>query len=75
METRTKYQLPSVAPIPGIKFDVEKLRQEVARLNEEGKVITKGQQIQIGGNESYISLCRLHWCEEIENANISDYQS
>ena len=47
----------------------------VARLNEEGKVITKGQQIQIGGNESYISLCRLHWCEEIENANISDYQS
>ena len=35
METRTKYQLPSVAPIPGIKFDVEKLRQEVARLNEE----------------------------------------
>ena len=47
----------------------------VARLNEEGKVITKGQQIQIGGNESYISLCRLHWCEEIENANINDYQS
>ena len=44
-------------------------------LNEEGKVITKGQQIQIGGNESYISLCRLHWCEEIENANINDYQS
>ena len=47
----------------------------VVRLNEEGKVITKGQQIQIGGNESYISLCRLHWCEEIENANINDYQS
>ena len=46
----------------------------VARLNEEGKVITKGQQIQIGGNESYISLCRLHWCEEIENANINDSQ-
>ena len=34
-QIRTKYQLPSVAPIPGIKFDVEKLRQEVARLNEE----------------------------------------
>ena len=47
----------------------------VVRLNEEGKVITKGQQIQIGGNESYISLCRFHWCEEIENANINDYQS
>ena len=23
MEIRTKYQLPSVAPIPGIKFDIE----------------------------------------------------
>tara|TARA_Y100001968_G_scaffold262507_1_gene250816 strand:+ start:64 stop:666 length:603 start_codon:yes stop_codon:yes gene_type:complete len=46
----------------------------VARLNKDGKVITKGEQIQIGGNESYISLCRLHWCEEIENANINDSQ-
>jgi len=35
IQTRTKYQLPSVAPIPGIKFDIEKLRQEVTRLNEE----------------------------------------
>tara|TARA_A100001011_G_scaffold250262_1_gene258548 strand:- start:11 stop:613 length:603 start_codon:yes stop_codon:yes gene_type:complete len=47
----------------------------VARLNGEGRVITKGEQIQIGGNESYISLCRLHWCEEIKKANIIDYQS
>ena len=46
----------------------------VARLNKEGKVITKGEQIQIGGNESYISLCRLHWREEIKNANIKDSQ-
>ena len=46
----------------------------VARLNEEGKVITEGAQIQIGGNESYISLCRKHWCEEINKANIIDYQ-
>ena len=46
----------------------------VARLNKYGKVITKGEQIQIGGNESYISLCRLHWREEIKNANINDSQ-
>ena len=47
----------------------------VARLNGEGRVITIGEQIQIGGNESYLSLCRLHWCEEIKKANIIDYQS
>ena len=46
----------------------------VARLNKDGKVITKGEQIQIGGNESYISLCRLHWRKEIKNANINDSQ-
>ena len=46
----------------------------VVRLSEEGKVITNGEQIKIGGNESYISLCRLHWCEEIKKANTTDYQ-
>ena len=47
----------------------------VARLDEKGNVIIKGEQIQIGGNESYISLCRLHWCKEIKKANIIDFQS
>ena len=46
----------------------------VARLDNAGNVITKGEQIKIGGNESYISLCRQHWCEEINKANIIDYQ-
>jgi thymidine kinase len=31
-----------------------------ARL-EDGKVIKHGEKIQIGGNETYISLCRKHW--------------
>lgn len=26
-----------------------------------GKVVKEGEQIQIGGNESYIALCRKHW--------------
>ena len=47
----------------------------VVRLDDKGNVIIKGEQIQIGGNESYISLCRLHWCEEIKKANIIDFQS
>ncbi len=29
-----------------------------------GKMVKTGTQIQIGGNESYISLCRRHWKEE-----------
>jgi Thymidine kinase len=28
-----------------------------------GKAVYEGEQIQIGGNESYISLCRKHWYE------------
>lgn len=29
----------------------------------EGKVLKTGEQIKIGGNESYIALCRKHWKE------------
>ena len=27
----------------------------------DGRVVREGEQVQIGGNESYISLCRRHW--------------
>ena len=37
----------------------------VVRKDSNGKIIVEGEQIQIGGNETYTSLCRLHWCEEI----------
>lgn len=30
-----------------------------------GAVITEGAQVQIGGNESYVSLCRRHWREAV----------
>lgn len=30
---------------------------------QDGKAIYHGEQVQIGGNESYISLCRKHWRE------------
>ena len=33
----------------------------VLRLGEDGKVIREGDQIAIGGNETYVSLCRTHW--------------
>ena len=37
----------------------------VIRQDENGNVIKDGAQIQIGGNETYISLCRRHWREAI----------
>ncbi len=30
---------------------------------KDGKPVYEGEQIQVGGNESYISLCRKHWYE------------
>jgi thymidine kinase len=38
----------------------------VVRLDGDGKVIKEGAQIEIGGNEKYVSLCRKHWKFEME---------
>ena len=35
----------------------------VARLNEKGEAIQHGAQIEIGGNDKYVSMCRQHFCE------------
>ncbi len=34
-----------------------------ARVNEFGKVIREGEQVEIGGNERYVSLCRKHYLD------------
>ena len=33
----------------------------VARMGPDGKALKEGAQVQIGGNETYVSLCRRHW--------------
>ncbi|MES0880700.1 thymidine kinase [Roseibium sp. SCP14] len=33
----------------------------VARLDGEGQIVEEGDQVVIGGNETYVSLCRKHW--------------
>jgi thymidine kinase len=33
----------------------------VVRQDATGSVVRSGAQVQIGGNESYVSLCRRHW--------------
>lgn len=37
----------------------------VIRQDEQGCAITTGDQVQIGGNETYVSLCRRHWREAV----------
>ncbi|MEM5520278.1 thymidine kinase [Sulfitobacter sp. AS59] len=33
----------------------------VVRQDAQGQAIKEGAQVQIGGNETYVSLCRRHW--------------
>ena len=44
----------------------------VIRRDEEGRVVTDGDQVQIGGDETYVSLCRTHWREAFEGARRVD---
>ena len=36
----------------------------VLRLDEEGRAVTVGSQVEIGGNDRYISMCRKHFKQE-----------
>ena len=37
----------------------------VIRQDEHGNTLKDGAQVQIGGNETYVSLCRKHWRAEM----------
>ncbi|RMD47609.1 MAG: thymidine kinase [Alphaproteobacteria bacterium] len=37
----------------------------VVRRGPDGRVVTDGAQVQVGGNETYESLCRHHWREAV----------
>lgn len=40
-----------------------------ARIDENGKIVTEGDQILIGGNDSYVAMCHSCWKEQIKNQN------
>ena len=40
----------------------------VVRMGPDGVALQDGAQVQIGGNETYVSLCRLHWRAAIAEA-------
>ena len=37
----------------------------VIRQDAQGRVVKDGAQVQIGGNETYVSLCRRHWRDAV----------
>ena len=45
----------------------------VVRLGADGKVAREGEQVVIGGNDRYVSLCRRHWEEEMGRWPAEDF--
>jgi thymidine kinase len=43
----------------------------VVRLNEAGQVVKLGQQVEIGGNDKYVSMCRKHFKQAFDQASDS----
>lgn len=41
----------------------------VIRRGPDGKALREGQQVVIGGNETYVSLCRRHWRAALQSAS------
>ena len=33
----------------------------VLRINDQGQAVDEGEQIEIGGNSRYVSVCRKHY--------------
>jgi thymidine kinase len=76
---RTDFQgqlFPGSATLLAIADDLRELRTlcwcgrkatMTLRFDEKGGAVTEGQQIEVGGNEKYISLCRKHWAEKETN--------
>lgn len=42
----------------------------VLRLDEKGKPFNEGEQVQIGGNERYVSVCRKHYTEALNGGSM-----
>ncbi len=74
---RTDFQgklFPGSAELLAIADDLREIRTichcgakatMVVRLGADGRPVTEGQPVDIGGNEKYVSLCRRHWEETV----------
>ncbi len=73
---RTDFQgnlFPGSAALLAIADDIREIRTLCwcgkkatmnMRVDGDGKAVTTGEQIEVGGNERYITLCRKHWREQ-----------
>ncbi|ENZ8247464.1 thymidine kinase, partial [Klebsiella aerogenes] len=47
----------------------------VLRLDQEGRPYNEGEQVVIGGNERYVSVCRKHYKEALRTGSLTQVQS
>lgn len=47
----------------------------VVRKGPDGRALRDGDQVVIGGNETYVSLCRKHWREAVSGASEESRQA
>ena len=47
----------------------------VLRLDQEGRPYNEGEQVVIGGNERYVSVCRKHYKEALSEGSLTRVQS
>jgi thymidine kinase len=76
---RTDFQghlFPGSAALLAIADDIREIRTLCwcgkkatmnLRVNSKGEAVTEGEQVEVGGNERYITLCRRHWREKLVN--------
>jgi len=77
---RTDFQgrlFPGSAALLAIADDIREIRTLCwcgrkatmnMRVDSTGGAVTEGNQVEVGGNERYITLCRRHWREKLINA-------
>jgi thymidine kinase len=46
----------------------------VIRLDADGNAVTQGSQVEIGGNDRYVSMCRKHFKENFYRRQVTDTQ-
>ena len=44
----------------------------VIRMDENGNAVTEGSQVEIGGNDRYVSMCRKHFKQNFYREKVAD---